>query len=293
MEHKLEDIQELTQIEKGFSIEKKYWIKTGRDELLLRVTPLRLLDRKKLEFDVMRTLHSSGVNCNKPIDIFSDEQNDSVFSLFHYLPGQDAEETIQEFDEKTQYAIGFQAGQDLKRINRLVNDSSSWKQRKLAKHKQYLDQYLAQDYRFDNDDKVIQFIELNFDSIGTGVDRLQHDDFHLGNIVIADGNYGGILDFNRFDWGDPLHEFVKLEWFTWPVSRAFARGEIQGYFGENGIDRQSCLTISVYVAMSIISTVVWTMKFHPETMQDIEKRLNEILASYECFERVEPEWTAR
>ncbi|MCZ3365579.1 MULTISPECIES: aminoglycoside phosphotransferase family protein [Methanobacterium] len=32
----------------------------------------------------------------------------------------------------------------------------------------------------------------------------QHDDFHAGNIIINNNKeLTGIIDFNRYDWGDP------------------------------------------------------------------------------------------
>ena len=31
--------------------------------------------------------------------------------------------------------------------------------------------------------------------------QLQHDDFHLGNIILNNQGYVGVLDFNVYDWG--------------------------------------------------------------------------------------------
>ena len=131
---------------------------------------------------------------------------------------------------------------------------------------------------------------MNYNRSEADADYLQHDDFHLGNIIIDDGQYAGILDFNRYDWGDPLHEFVKLEWFTWSVSEAFARGQVDGYFGNNHFDENMCIQICVYIAMSIVSTIVWTLKFHPHTWTQIETRMRSILDHYDDFECVCPKW---
>ncbi|MCE7792052.1 aminoglycoside phosphotransferase family protein [Salipaludibacillus sp. CUR1] len=29
----------------------------------------------------------------------------------------------------------------------------------------------------------------------------QHDDFHLGNIIVNNKKFAGVIDFNRYDWG--------------------------------------------------------------------------------------------
>ena len=292
LEKRLGAFREITRIRKGFSEEEKYMVKTASDTYLLRISPVNAHSRKVEEFEIMKEVFAKGVSCNRPIDMFTVEDEDErICSLFSFLPGYDAEENINALDEQTQYEIGFQAGLDLRKINSVKNQTSSWKQRKLVKHEHYLRQYFDHGYSFKNDKKVINFIELNCDRIESGPDMLQHDDFHLGNIVINNNEYSGILDFNRYDWGDPLHEFVKLEWFTWPISRSFSRGEIKGYFGKNSVSQDACLIISVYVAMSIFSTFVWTMKFHPHTMPVIEKTMNSILDSYEYFDKPQPEWT--
>jgi aminoglycoside phosphotransferase (APT) family kinase protein len=290
LESRLGTVREITQIKKGFSDEEKYIVKTVSDTFLLRISSVKADSRKKEEFEIMKKLFTKGVSCNKPIDIFTDKEDEKIFSLFSFIPGYDAEENINGLAEPTQFEIGFQAGRDLKKINSLENHTNTWKQRKLAKHEYYLRQYSEHGYNLDNDNKIIKFIELNCDKIELDPDRLQHDDFHLGNIVINNDQYSGILDFNRYDWGDPLHEFVKLEWFTWPISREFARGEIKGYFGNGDVSRDNCLILSVYIAMSIFATIVWTLKFHAHTMPFIENRIHSILDSYEYFDRIRPEW---
>lgn len=238
----------------------------------------------------MKELYENGVQCNKPIDIFKHDNQGKVYSIYSYLPGCDAKDNIGKIHSSIRYEMGFSAGKDLTRINSLTRGAKIWKQRKWKKHEYYLEQYFVQDYGFKYEDKVLGFIEKNYDKIKSNTDYLQHDDFHLGNIVINDRQYIGILDFERYDWGDPLHEFVKLEWFTWPVSKEFARGQIKGYFGKNHINDDDCLRICIYLAMSILSTIVWTLKFHPHTLKYIENRMHSILDHYEYFEKINPDW---
>ena len=63
-----------------------------------------------------------------------------------------------------------------------------------------------------NDDKIIKFIDENEMYLQNRPNRFQHDDFHLENIIVRDGKYVGVVDFNGYDWGDPLHDFVKLHY---------------------------------------------------------------------------------
>jgi aminoglycoside phosphotransferase (APT) family kinase protein len=289
-EEAIGEIYKILPIEKGFSTEKKWQVIAEKGMFLLRSSQSNILERKKEEFDLMSRLYRQGVKCNKPVHFFESTDKTTVYSLFSYLPGNDAEACINDTPRSQQYEMGVRAGKDLKSINSVTSDTRTWYKRKWKKHNHYLKMYGEIDYRFDEDKKVQRFIEKNYNQIDSGPDLLQHDDFHLGNIIVNNNEYGGVLDFNRYDWGDPLHEFVKLEWFTWPVSKDFAKGQVKGYFKEHGIGEDDCLKISIYTAMSIFSTAVWTLKFFPETIGNIEQKITSILKHYRYFEKTIPDW---
>ena len=197
IEQRIGATSEITAIKKGFSTEKKFKVTTETAVYLLRLSPIESYTKKKQEFDLMRQLRECGVRCNKPIDMFEHEEQELVYGLYSYLPGLDAEDNIVTFPISTQYQIGIDAGQDLKRINRLSSEKRDWKKPEIKKHENYVSLYFEQDYRFKNDDKVLRFVETNYDRSEAETDYLQHDDCHLGNIVIDDERYVGILDFNR------------------------------------------------------------------------------------------------
>lgn len=54
------------------------------------------------------------------------------------------------------------------------------------------------------------YIERHLACLEGRPNQFLHDDFHVGNLIVRDGTYAGVIDFNRYDWGDPVHEFVKL-----------------------------------------------------------------------------------
>ncbi len=277
------EVREVAPLLKGFSNEKKFKVAAASGDYLLRVASEDAAQRKQQEFALMREVHGLGVSCNRPVAVFAPQGGGAVYSLFSFLPGEDAEERIQALPEDVQYSIGYRAGRDLKTIHSIESGSRTWKERKIRKHERYVRRYQALGYTFPHDAQVLQFIQSHMGRIPDAPDVLLHDDFHLGNIVIRENNYGGILDFNRFDWGDPLHEYVKLEWFTRPVSSHFARGQLHGYFGSRPLHVEQSATIALYVAMSVISTVVWTLEYHPRTMPHIEEIMRAILEKYAYF----------
>ncbi len=290
IEKQVGTIEEIIPIEKGFSSEKKFKLVIDQADYLARISPIQSLPGKTQEFNLMRTLFDSGVRCNQPSHLLIDENSSTVCTIFGYLAGVDAEEAIAEMPVEAQYEIGVDAGRDLKRINSLRGETSNWKERKQNKHERYVRRSFDQAIRFKNDKRILRFIETHYDRSEAQFDTLQHDDFHLANIVINSGRYAGVLDFNRYDWGDPLHEFVKLEWFNWPVSQPFVLGQIDGYFGGRRITDDECLQIAVYIAMSIFSTAVWTLENYHRTWPETEASIHTILAHFDNFERIRPLW---
>ena len=47
-----------------------------------------------------------------------------------------------------------------------------------------------------------------------------------GNLIVNGGRLSGIIDFNRYDWGDPVHDFVKTAYFSSAESVPFSAGQM-------------------------------------------------------------------
>lgn len=57
----------------------------------------------------------------------------------------------------------------------------------------------------------------------------QHGDYHIGNMMV-DQDGLAIIDFDRYDFGDPWEEFNRIVWCA-QTAPAFACGMVDGYFG--------------------------------------------------------------
>ena len=131
-----------------------------------------------------------------------------------------------------QYNIGIEAGKDLATMHthEAPKDILPWYERAMKKHRKYLEAYKTCGIKIKNDDKIIKFIDENEMYVQNRPNRFQHDDFHLENIIVRDGKYVGVIDFNGYDWGDPLHDFVKIALFARDISIPYSIGQIEGYF---------------------------------------------------------------
>lgn len=96
---------------KGWSDVKKFYIRdeNGR-EFLLRLVDMDLYEKKKLEFENIEILSQFDINISKAIDFGICNKDNSLYSLFTQIDGEDAIDVLKLLDEKKQYKLGWEAG---------------------------------------------------------------------------------------------------------------------------------------------------------------------------------------
>ncbi|WP_229106804.1 aminoglycoside phosphotransferase family protein [Paenibacillus sp. 1001270B_150601_E10] len=283
----------MTQLHKGYSSDKKYLVQSGDDErFLLRAFNLKEYDQKQREFSILHQMERYGVKCSRPIDI--GRLSTAGYMLISYIEGNDAADELPRYAESDQFKIGFDAGIELRKMHQYTAPKhvSSWYERKVIKHRRYMDQYMNCGVRVRNDDKIMAFIEQNITYMKQRPNVFQHDDFHVGNMIVMNKQLSGIIDFNRYDWGDPIHEFLKVGIFSREISIPFSIGQIRGYFQHKKQQPGELFwrLYSLYLAMCVFSSVVWTLKAAPETMDHMLDNIYTSLEDHDYFNQIKPKW---
>lgn len=284
--------KEVFEIKKGFSSDEKFLVhmEDGENKLLLRMFNLEELELRKTEYSILEKMQDYNVTCSKPISI--GEVGNRGYLITSYIEGEDAEDEILKYSDQEQYNIGIEAGKELRKMHQLSAPShiSSWYSRKVEKHKKYIDAYLACEIKVNNDHKIMSFIEENIHVMKQRPNLFQHDDFHLGNIIVTNKKFAGVIDFGRYDWGDPIHEFLKIGIFSRGVSIPFSIGQIRGYFNNKEPDEDFWRLYSLYLAMCVFSTVVWTLRTIPNNMNEMLDKVYMYLEDHDYFSRLKPKW---
>lgn len=291
----LKEAVRIDQIDKGYSRDEKWVITTvSGEKYVLRFTDQDQYDKIKTQFELLSELRRHGVQCADPVNIGVLEAKQQVYYILSFIEGQEAKEIMGQLTEEKQYTLGVSAGQDLRNMHKYPAPShiEPWEDRVIKKHHRYLTAYRESGISLEGDEKVAQFIAKHIDIVKGRPNQFQHDDFHLGNIIVNDNKYAGVIDFNNFDWGDPIHDFYKVALFSRETSEAFSAGQINGYFDGN-IPDDFWLLYSVYVAMSIFSSIMWVIKFDPGQMDEMIERLENVLKDHHYFNEIEPEWYTR
>lgn len=282
-------------LDKGWSTDRKFLVRM-RDGTrgLLRVSDISMLERKQEEFRFVSRVHGSGVRCGKPYAFGTCEGERSCCMLLSYLEGDEAETSVPTLPEEEQRRLGLEAGRILKRIHNLDSHKEpyDWADRMRRKVETKKRIFLESGIVFEGYGILVSHITRHLHLLEGRPLVLQHGDYHLGNMVLMEDRGGpglGILDFNRFDYGDPYEDFTRLFMFSARISPEFARGQIEGYFGGAAPEDFFPIT-SLYVALDALSGIPWARDLGKDELNLAITRAETIMSMYNGFRRYVPAW---
>ena len=288
---KLCEFSSIVPVSKGWSNDQKYRVRTadGRD-CLLRLSDAAAYDTKKKEYEILQKYAALGFPMSQPLDFGLCE--DGVFMLLSWVEGEDLETVLPTLPAPEQYRLGCEAGRILKQIHSIPLDpadrpTTNKRERKLWQ----LSQYEQSRVRVEGDETAIQFVKDNIGLIWQIEPVYQHGDFHPGNLIYQPDGTIGVIDFNRWEVGDPYEEFYKLQSFGREVSVPYCAGQIDAYF-EGTIPEDFWRTLAVYVAHASLYSIKWAEKFGTPEIEGMERRCREAVEDYDGFRTIIPWWYA-
>lgn len=289
----LADAMQITPIREGFSFDRKYLVihRDGR-KLLLRTAELRHYDRKRAEYEVMQAIRKYDAKSPIPLEMGKIMPLGLCYYILSYIEGEDARRVLPQLTPSEQYQIGWEAGQTLARLHRHPAPATTgpWYERIVNKTKGYVDSYRTCGIKIRHDEKIITFLEDNKHYLQDRPNQFQHDDYHVGNLIVSGRAFAGVIDFNRFDWGDPLHDFCKLALFSRECSVPFSAGQIAGYFGRERIPELFWKLYAMYAAISVFSSIVWSVRVTPDKVEEMRHRLLALCEDHDDFDSCIPAW---
>jgi len=294
LEHEIGDIpdfQNFAQTEpitKGWSEDKKYCItKTEGAKLLLRVTPIARYETRKSLFELLKQVAALDIPMCIPLDFGA--CNGGVYSLQSWIYGEDLEVVLPTLSETEQYALGLKSGEILRKIHSIPapKTQEEWAARFNRKTDRKIETYKNCGVRFDGDEQIINYIHQNRHLLQNRPQCFQHGDYHVGNMMIENGELR-IIDFDRYDFGDPWEEFNRIVWCA-AASPHFATGLLRGYFdGEPPMEFFKLLAF--YIASNTLSSIYWAIPFGQSEIDTMMKQSQDVLDWYDDMNNPVPTW---
>ncbi|MBE6771898.1 MAG: hypothetical protein E7547_07145 [Ruminococcaceae bacterium] len=221
-------------IHKGWSSDKKYYVKTKDGErLLLRISDISAYKAKQQEFEIMKKMSATGMKMSLPISFGVCENGKSVYQLLSWCDGEEAKEALYHLSDAEQYAFGLKAASILKQMETIDYKPASleWAKNYQERVERYIELYRKCGYTFDGDDVVISYLQTQYHCIGERPTALMHEDFQTDNMVISPDGDLYIIDFQMCGVADPYHVMTGAG-VSAMYSIPFAMGQIEGYFGK-------------------------------------------------------------
>ena len=278
-------------VNKGWSSDKKYYIETFMNErLLLRVTDISQYAQKKSEYEIMKGLAEAGVPMSQPVDFGICDNDKSVYAIFTWCDGQDAEIVLPKLTEIEQYLLGVKSGQILREIH---NIPAPAKQEEWATHfnrkiDSKINSYQDCGIKIADEDKILCFIKANRYLLDGREQCFHHGDYHVGNMIISPELDLKIIDFNRYDYGDPWEEFNRIVWSA-GVSPHFATGQLNGYF--NGRPPMEFFSLlALYICSNMLSSIPWAIHFGEHEVSVMKNQAKDVLNSFNGMRNPVPTW---
>lgn len=282
----------IKKINKGWSTDSKFYIEDCEgNKLLLRISDVDKYYNKLEEFKFIKKCNTLSFPMSKAIEMGFCNDRKNVYIILTWIEGESLNNVISYLTENEQYKLGVEAGAILKSIHSLKVDTTenliaNDKKDKMLKN---LLRYEKSTNRISEDKFAIDFVRNNIEKINLLHPVYKHGDYHVGNLVLTPFNKIGVIDFNRWEYGERYEEFYKIQSFDVEVSIPFSIGQIHGYFnGEPSLEFWNILAI--YVAYSSLYSIVWAEKFGENDINGMKKRCINAFNDYNKFKTVIPNW---
>jgi serine/threonine-protein kinase len=223
--------------------------------------------------------------------------DDGVYAMHSWINGEDLEtvlpmssETL--LSEKEQYALGLQAGKIAKKIHTIPisKPQEDWAVIFNRRIDMIIQEYNTCSLHFDGDHHVFAYIEKNRHLLKNRSQCYLVGDYNVMNMMYEDGELR-IIDFERYDIGDPWDEFNCIVWSA-IASPHFTSGQLHGYFdGEPPMEFFKLL--AVYTTILLLSLITsWAIT--SEYGRNVTLKLSEdVLKWYDNMHNPVPTWYIR
>ncbi|EMA6344901.1 aminoglycoside phosphotransferase family protein [Bacillus cytotoxicus] len=285
-------IVKCTVISKGFSLDQKYKIELeNRERYFIKVCDRVARKRKQEEYGYMSRLELLEVPMPKLLHFVNLDSCNQCVQVFEWMEGEDGKDILAKLTEKEQYIAGKRAGEVLKAIHTVKekNVEESWETLRWNKYKKYVQALEEYETDFIDIKRVLTFVETHKHLLQDRPVVFLHDDFHPANLMFYHNEFRAVIDFARFDFGDPIHDFYKLSLFTVDTSVPFAVGQIHGYC-EDEPPLHFWKLYALYAAMIFPADIVWTHRITPNLVEKMKIRLRRIVEEHNGFTSYIPNW---
>lgn len=273
----------------GWSDDRKYLITNENGErFFLRISDLARYEKKRNEFEMMRRVAALGIPMCLPVEFGVCKEG--VYSVHSWIDGESAEDRVPLFSDREQYDYGLEAGRILLRIHSIPapETKEDWAVRFNRKIDTKIRNYGECPIKYEKGQAFIDYVNANRHLLNGRPQVFQHGDYHIGNMMIDRGGKLYIIDFDRYDHGDPWEEFNRIVWCA-QKSPLFASGMVDGYFGGD-VPNDFWKLLALYISSNTLSSIYWAIPFGEAEVNTMRSQAEDVLNWYDDMTTPIPKW---
>lgn len=282
------EFAKLEPVESGWSGDKKYraWDPEGR-RYFLRICPLAREEKLRQAFSFQKQAADNGLPVSRPLEL--SREGNQLLWVEEWLPGDMAEQVLPSLTQKEQYHFGFQGGEIVKQLHSFPCSPPQipWEERFGDKIDRKIQMYRGCPLQYENGELFISYLLENRHLLKGRPQCRQHGDFHVGNMMIQNGQLY-VIDFDRPDIGDPWEEFNRIVWCA-QLSPAFASGMVDGYFDGNP-PLEFWKLLALYISNNTLGSLPWAIPFGEQEITTMRNQAAEVLEWYDSMRSPIPSW---
>lgn len=275
------------EIKEGYSHDRKFFAQNKfNDKIFIRESKVNNLNYHLQLKKYYLELEKLDINIPSLLHIKYEE--DLISTFYDYLEGMTFNKVLSKMPEEYQVSFGETAGKFLKAIHTIPIDSDrDWESYYKRKSKDYLHSYHNKNLSFENDDLFIKYIGENYGLLKDRPVTFQHGDYHINNFILLDEDLY-VIDFDRYDVGDPWEEFNRIVWSV-KESPLFASAMIDAYF-DYDVPEDFWPLLLYYISNNQISFMSWALNYSDEQRLEALAQGKLILEWHDNFNNVIPSW---
>jgi len=275
-------------IKRGWSNEDKYsMIDKSGTQYFLKVFSTSQYEKCKTLFDMLEQLKELDIPMCAPIEF--DTCAEGVYMLYNWVDGKDLGQALPVLPKDEQYTLGLAAGRALKKIHTLPAPATQedWAARFNRKTENKIKVYHECGLKFEGDTHVLEFLRNNQHLLDNRPQCFNHGDYHVGNMMYHKDTLV-IIDFDRYDFGDPWEEFNRIVWCA-EASPHFASGRLHGYFdGEPPLEFFGLMAF--YIVSNTLSSLPWSIPFGQVEIDTAMNQAKQVLKWFDNMRSPVPSW---
>lgn len=285
---KLDEVCKVEQI-----ADNKLKITTSESVYVLGLYPIEAFKEIEKEDIINEYLKDIGL---KPLEKYQHGLMPDInksYKIFEYRDEKSLGEFLDISDTQTQYQIGLNFGQVLKKIHSIPVKSIKtdyWHNHVKTKVNFLLYRHGLQEAKEDRDYILIDYLNENMYLTKNTSTNLLYKNLNDKNIRIYDQDKIDIRGLKELDYGDGIADFVEINKIA--ISHPdFARGVLESYGDNKPIPRKLYRLLSFYQVYQILESLVnirdgQTSYLKPEEIEEIFKM-------YEDFSNIKPSWSQK